>query len=114
MRISLQNINYWRFIFSSPDSKPKRDEVIRDWRKLHNKKLHNLYLLPSTIRIIKSRRIRWTGHVASMGTKRNAYRLLVGKPEEKRRRREGNIQMDLTDVAWAGMDWIDVAEDRDQ
>jgi hypothetical protein len=61
---------------------PKRDEVTGVWRKLHNEKLHNLYSSPSIIRIIKSRRMRWTGHIARMGKKRNAYRILVGKPEE--------------------------------
>jgi hypothetical protein len=63
---------------------PKRDEVTGEWRKLHNKELHDLYYSPSLIRIMKSRRIRWTGHVARMGEKRNAYRLLVGKPKGKR------------------------------
>jgi hypothetical protein len=63
---------------------PKRDEVTGEWRKLHNKELHNLYSSPSIIRIIKSRRMRWAGHVARMGEKRNAYRLLVGKPEGRR------------------------------
>jgi PAS domain-containing protein len=58
----------------------KRDEVIGGWRKLHTE-LHNLYSSPSIIRMIKSRRMRWAGHVARM-EKRNAYRLLVGKPEE--------------------------------
>jgi hypothetical protein len=53
-------------------------------RKLHNEKLHNLYSSPSIIRMIKSRRVRWEGHVARMGEKRNAYRMLVGKPEGKR------------------------------
>jgi hypothetical protein len=62
---------------------PKRDEVIGGWRKLHNEELHNLYSSPSIIRIIKSRRMRWAGHVARMGEKRNAYRILVGKPEGK-------------------------------
>jgi hypothetical protein len=59
---------------------PKRDEVMGEWRKLHNKELHDLYSSPSIIRIIKSRRMRWAGHVARIGEKRNAYRLLVGKP----------------------------------
>jgi hypothetical protein len=59
---------------------PKRDEVTREWRKLHNEELRDLYSSPSIIRIIKSRRMRWAGHVARMG-ERNAYRLLVGKPE---------------------------------
>jgi hypothetical protein len=57
---------------------PKRDEVTRDWRKLHNEELHDLYSSPSIIRIIKSRRMRWAGHVARMGAKRNEYMLLVG------------------------------------
>jgi hypothetical protein len=79
----------------------KRDEVIGGWRKLHNEELHNLYCSPSIIRIIKSRRIRWAGHVARMGAKRNAYRILVGKPEGKRplgrprRRWEDNIRINL-------------------
>jgi hypothetical protein len=58
---------------------PKRDEVTGEWRKLHNEDIHNLYSSPSIIRIIKSRRMRWAGHVARMGEKRNAYRSLVGK-----------------------------------
>jgi hypothetical protein len=62
----------------------KRVEVIGGWRKLHNEELHNLYCSPSIIRIMKSRRMRWAGHVARMGEKRNAYRILVGKPEGKR------------------------------
>jgi hypothetical protein len=63
---------------------PKRDELTGGWRKLHNEELRDLYSSPSTIRIIKSRRMRWAGHVARMGEKRNAYRLLVRKPEEKK------------------------------
>jgi hypothetical protein len=62
----------------------KRDEVTGKWRKLHNEELRDLYSSPSIIRIIKSRRMRWAGHVARMGAKRNAYRLLVGEPEGKR------------------------------
>jgi hypothetical protein len=62
----------------------KRDEVTGGWRKLHNEELRDFYNAPSIIRIIKSRRMRWVGHVARMGEKRNAYRLLVGKPEGKR------------------------------
>jgi hypothetical protein len=64
--------------------RPKRDEVTGDWRKLHNEELHNLYSSPYIIRIIKSRMIRWTEHLARMGATRNAYRILVGKPEGKR------------------------------
>jgi hypothetical protein len=63
---------------------PKRKAVTGEWRKLHNEELRDLYSSPSIIRIIKSRRTRWAGHVARMGEKRNAYRLLVGKPEGKR------------------------------
>jgi hypothetical protein len=81
---------------------PKRDEVTGEWRKLHNEQLHDLYSSPSCIiRIIKARRMRWTGHVARMGEKRNAYRLLVGKPEgrwplgRRRRRWLNNIRMIL-------------------
>jgi hypothetical protein len=62
---------------------PKRDEVTGEWRKLHNEELRDLYSSPSIIRIIKSRMMRWAGHVARIGRKRNAYRLLVGKPEGK-------------------------------
>jgi hypothetical protein len=61
---------------------PKRDEVTRGWRKLRNEELHSLYSSPSIIRMIKSKRM--AGHVARMGEKRNAYRILVGKPEGKR------------------------------
>jgi hypothetical protein len=60
---------------------PKRDGVMGGWRMLSNEELHNLYSSPSTIRIIKSRRMRWAGHVARTGKKKNVYRLLVGKPE---------------------------------
>jgi hypothetical protein len=63
---------------------PKRDEVTGDWRKLHIRELHNLYSSPGIIRQIKSRRMRWAGHVARMGAGRNVYRVFVGKPEGKR------------------------------
>jgi hypothetical protein len=63
---------------------PKRDGVTGGWRKLHNEELHNMYFSPSIIRMIKSRRIRWAEYVARMGEKRNAYRILEGKPEGKR------------------------------
>jgi hypothetical protein len=62
----------------------KRDELTGEWKKLHNEELRDLYSSPSLIRIMKSRRMRWAGHVARMGEKRNVYRLLVGKPEGKR------------------------------
>jgi hypothetical protein len=63
---------------------PNRDEVTEDWKKLHNEEFHNLYSSPNIIRMIKSKRMRRAGHVARMGKKRNAYRILVGKPEGKR------------------------------
>jgi hypothetical protein len=97
---------------------PKRDGVTGGWRKLYNKKLHNLYSSPSIIRIIKSRRMRWAGHVARMGEKRNVCILLVGKPEGKRRLRRprrrgiGNIKMDLLDIGLSVVDWIGLAQDR--
>jgi hypothetical protein len=65
-------------------SELRRGEVTGGWRKLHNEELHNLYTSPSIIRMIKSRRMRFTGHVARLGAKRNAYRIVVDKPEEKR------------------------------
>jgi hypothetical protein len=97
---------------------PKRDEVTGEWRKQHNKELCDLYSSQSIIRIIKSRKIRWAGHVAPMGEKRNAYRLLVGQPEGNRllgRPRckwVSNIRMDLEEVGWGDVDWIDLAQDR--
>jgi hypothetical protein len=63
---------------------PKRDELTGEWRKLHNEELHDLYSSPSIIRMMKSKRMRWAGHVARMGEKTNADRLLVGKPDGKR------------------------------
>jgi hypothetical protein len=91
-----------------------------EWRKLHNKELHDLYFSPSIIKIIKSLRRRWVGHVARMGENRNAYRLLVGKPERKRplgrprRRWVDNIRMDLGEVGWGEVDWIGLAKDRNK
>jgi hypothetical protein len=82
--------------------------------------LHNLYSSPSIIRMIKSRRMRWAGHVARMGEKLNAYRTFVGMPEGKRplgrrrRRWVDNIKTDLREIGWHGMDWIDLAQNRDQ
>jgi hypothetical protein len=80
--------------------------------------IHNLYSSPSIIRIIKSRRMRWVGHVARMGEKRHMYRLLVGKPEGKRplgrprRRWMDNIKMDLLEIGLNAVDWIGLAQDR--
>jgi hypothetical protein len=85
---------------------PYRDEVTEEWRKLHNKELHILYSSPNIIRQIKSRRMRWAGHVARMGEERNAYKVLMGKPEGERplgrprRRWEDEIRMDLREIGW--------------
>jgi hypothetical protein len=97
---------------------PKRDGVMGGWRKLHNEELHNLYSLPSIIRIIKSRRMRWAGHVARMGEERNVYRLLVGKLEGKRPlgrprcRWIYNIKMDILEIGLDVVDGIGVTQDR--
>ena len=92
---------------------PKRDEVTGEWRKLHNEEL-NLYSLPNIVRVVKSRRMRWAGHVARMEADRGVHRVLVGKTEGKRplgrprRRWEYNIKMDLQEVgggSW-GLDGV--------
>jgi hypothetical protein len=94
--------------------------VTREWRKLHNEELHDLYSSPSIIRIMKVRSMRWAGHVARMGEKRNACRLLVGKPEGRRQlgrprcRWVDNIRMDFVEVGWGDVDWIGLAQDRDR
>jgi hypothetical protein len=98
----------------------KRDEVTGGWTKLRNEELHKLNSSLSIIIMIKARRMRWAGYVARMMAKRRAYMLLVGKPEEKRplrrprRRWVDNIRIDLREIGWDGMDWIDLSEDRDQ
>ena len=84
--------------------RPKRDELTGEWRKLRNEKLTDLYSLPNIVRVVKSRRMRWAGHVGRMGEDRVVHRILVGKPEGKRplgrprRRCEDNIKMDLQEV----------------
>jgi hypothetical protein len=95
----------------------KKDEVTGEWRKLHNEELRDLYSSPSIIRIIRSRRMRWAGHVARMEEKGSVYRLLVGRPEGKRplgrprRRWVDNIRMD---VGWGDVDRIGLAQDRNR
>jgi hypothetical protein len=99
---------------------PITDKVTQGWRKLHTEELHNMYSSPSIIRMIKSRRIRWAGHVAPKGDKRNAYRILVRRPEGKmplgrpKHRWMNNIKMYLKETGRSGMDWNDLAHDRDQ
>jgi hypothetical protein len=98
---------------------PKRHEVTGGWRKLYNEELHDLYSSPSIIGIMKASRMRWAGHVARMGEKRNAYRL-VGKPEgwralgRPRGRWLDNIRIDFVEVGCGDVDWIGLAEDRDR
>jgi hypothetical protein len=87
---------------------------------LHNEELHNLYSSPNIIRMIKSRRMRWAGHVLRMGEKRKAFRILVGKSEGRRplgrprHRWVNNIKIDLREIESDGVDWVDLAQDRDQ
>jgi hypothetical protein len=97
---------------------PMRDGVTEGWRKLNNEELHNLYSSPSIIRIIKSRRMRWAGHVAQMGEKRIVYRLLVGKPEGKRLlgrprcRWIDNNETDLLEIGLSVVEWFGLVQDR--
>jgi len=89
---------------------PRRDEVMGEWRRLHNEELNDLYSSPNILRLIKSRRMRWAGHVAHTGEERGVYRVLVGKPEGKRplgiprHRWVDNIRMDIQEVECGYMD----------
>jgi hypothetical protein len=99
---------------------PKCDEVMGEWRKVHLEELNGLYSLPNIMWVIKSRRMRWAGHVARMGERRVVYRVLVGKQEGKRplgrprHRWEDNIKMDLQEVRCGCEDWIGLAQVRDR
>jgi hypothetical protein len=99
---------------------PKKYKVMRVLKKLHNEELHNSYSSPHIIRLTKSRWMRWAGQVARTMEMRNAHRILVAEPEGKRilsrprRRWEDNIKMDLREVRWGDMNWIDLAQNRDQ
>jgi hypothetical protein len=92
--------------------------VTGEWGKLHNEKLHDLYSSPSIIEMVKVRRMRLAGHVARMGEKRNAYTLMVGKPDGRRPLQRptcrwlDNIRMDPIEVEWGDVDWIGLAQDR--
>ena len=98
----------------------KRDELAGEWRKLHNEELYDTYSSPNIVRVVKSRIKRWAGHVVRMGERRGLYRVLVGKPEgnrplgRPRNRWEDNIKMDLQEIGCGGMDWIELAQDRDR
>ena len=100
---------------------PKRDEVTEERRKLHNKELNDLYYSPNIVRVIKSRRMRWAGHVERVGRGgETCTGVLVGKPEEKRplgrprRKWEDNIKVDLQEVGCGIMDWIELAQERNR
>jgi hypothetical protein len=90
----------------------KQEEVAGGWRRLHSEELHNLYASSNIVMLIKSRRMRWLGHVAHMKHMRNAYRILIGKTERKRplgrprRRWEDNIRMDLREIGWKVVEWM--------
>ena len=94
---------------------PRRDEVTGEWRRLHNEELNDLYSSPNIVRVIKSRRMKWAGHVARMGEEREVYRVLVGKLEGKRllgrprRRWVDNIRMALQEEGCGHVDWIGLA-----
>jgi len=108
-RLRVFEIRVFRRVFG-----PKRDEVTGEWRKLHNEGLSD------NVRVVKSRRMRWEGHVARTGEGRGERTVLVGKPEGKRplgrprRRWEDNIKMDLQEVAGGCGDWVELAQDRDR
>ena len=108
------------YIKTIPNLTSLRDKVTREWRKLHNEELSDLYCSPNIVPVIKSRRIRWAEHVARMGERKGAYRVLMGKPEGQRplgrpkRRWSDNIKMDLQEVGCGSMDWIELAQDRDR
>ena len=99
---------------------PGRDEVTGEWKRLHNEELNDLYSSPNIVRVIKSGRMKWAGHVVRMGEERGVYRVLLGKLEGRRplgrprRRWVNNIRMNLQEVGYGYIDWIGLAQDRDR
>ena len=99
---------------------PTRDEGTGEWRKLHNEELNDMYYSPNIFRVIKLRRMIWAGHVARMGERRDVYRVLVEKTDgnrplgKPRRTWEDNIKIDLQEVGCGGVDWIELAQDRER
>ena len=101
--------------------RPERGEETGEWRKLHNEELNDLYYCsPDSVRVVKSRRMSWAGHVGSMRERRGVYMVMMGKPDKKsplarsRRRLEDNIKMELQEVRCGCRDWIELAQDRDR
>jgi len=99
---------------------PTRDEVTWEWWRLHNEELNDLYSSPNIVRVIKSRRMRWAGHLARMGEERRVYRVLVEKPEGKkplgrpRRRWVDNIRTDLQELGCEYVGWIGLAQYKER
>jgi len=99
---------------------PRKHEVTGEWRKLHIEELNDLYSSPNIFRVIKSKRMRWAGHVTHKGERRDVYRVLMGKLEGKRQlgrhrhRWESNIKIDLQEVGCGGVDLIELVQDRDR
>jgi len=89
---------------------PKRDEVTREWRKLHNEELNDLYSSPNFVRVVKSRRMRWVGHAARMGERRGVYRVLVGKPEGKRLLGRPNLTFPVIDDGKFQAGWLSLGK----
>jgi len=119
LKINLTCTNFSLFTRSLNNIFVKLPPVIK-YPRWHNEELNDLYSSPNIVRVIKSRRMRWAGHVARMGEERGVYRVLVGKPEGKsplerpRRRWVDNIRADLQEVGCGYMDWIGLAQDRDR
>jgi hypothetical protein len=109
-----ENVAQFRYLGTTITNQNLTQKEIKRRMNSGNACYHNLYSSPTVIRMIKSRKMRCAGHVARIEEKRNACRILVGKPEGKRPLGRPRINMDLREIGWDGMDWIDLAQDRDQ